>query len=82
MFDNSEFTAIIEKLEQFTDEQLATELLQQFTAAHSKASKLILNRDENLSHQKWKDACDQANRELEEVVARIDRLYSQQRRSS
>lgn len=74
MFDTTEFDRIIEMLENLDDEQLAAQLLQKFTTAQSKASKLLLNHDHSLDHHEWKAACDKANEELRAIVEQIEKV--------
>jgi sensor histidine kinase regulating citrate/malate metabolism len=73
MFDTTEFDHILEKLEQLEDEVLAAQLLKKFSEAQSKAGKLILNRDSSLDHDQWKQACDDANAELNSIIEQIEK---------
>ena len=72
MFDTTEFTTVIEKLERLVDEQLAATLLSRFSQAQSNVSKLLLNNDESLSNEQWKVECDKANEKLKAVLVEID----------
>ncbi|MCP4915238.1 MAG: hypothetical protein GY909_19110 [Oligoflexia bacterium] len=74
MIDSSETTKILEKLEQLEDENLAVELLQEFNSATKEMGQLILNKDESLSHDKWKELCDKAKKRVDDVVRRIQEL--------
>ena len=74
MFDTSEFDKIIEKLEQLKDEVLAAQLLQKFSKQQSKVSKLLLNRDEQLSNEEWKELCDKENLILSNIIKEIDEV--------
>ncbi len=71
MLDNREVNAILEKLENLADEELAVKLLREFNAASSKLGKLLLNQDNSLAHDEWKRECDQAQDELDRIVKRI-----------
>jgi hypothetical protein len=74
MLDNQEINAILEKLENMEDEELAVELLREFNACSSKLGKLLLNLDKNLTHDAWKNECDKARLALDTVVKRINDL--------
>lgn len=74
MIDSSETTKILKKLEQLEDEKLTVELLQEFNAATKEMGQLIINKDENLSHDKWKELCDEAKKRVDEVVKKIQEL--------
>lgn len=76
MFDNSEFTAIIEKLEALNDEELAAKLLSKFSKSQSRLSTLLLNNDESLSHDKWKDMCDKEKIHFENILEEINDAFS------
>ena len=72
MIDNSEIERILDKLENFEDEQLAVELLKEFNRYSSDLGKLLLNLDKTLSHDEWKKRCDESKTRLEAVIKRID----------
>ena len=74
MLDNREVNAILEKLENLDDETLAVELLKEFNAASGKLGKLILNLDKSLAHDEWKGQCDKAQKDLDNIVKRINDL--------
>lgn len=76
MFDNSEFMAVIEKLEALSDEALAAELLSRFSKSQSRLSTLLLNNDEKLAHDKWKDMCDKEKENLESILEEINQAYN------
>ena len=74
MLDNSEINAILEKLENLEDEDLAVKLLKEFNGATKLLGKLLLNLDKNLSHNEWKRMCDEAQGNLNRVIKQIDEL--------
>ena len=74
MLDNQEINAILAKLEDLEDEDLAVELLREFNASSKKLGQLILNLDKTISHDEWKKRCDVAQKELDKIVKRINDL--------
>lgn len=74
MLDNQEINSILEKLENLEDEELAVELLREFNAASKDLGKLLLNLDKSLAHDEWKRQCDNAQKRVDAVVARIHDL--------
>lgn len=71
MIDNSEIEKILEKLESIEDEVLAVKLLKEFNTCSSELGKLLLNLDKSLTHQEWKNKCDEAQLKLDKVVKKI-----------
>ncbi len=74
MLDNQEINRLLEILENCEDEALAVKLLQEFNGASKHLGKLLLNLDKSLPHDEWKRQCDVAQKELDEVVAKINLL--------
>ena len=74
MIDNNEIERILEKLENLEDEELAVELLKEFNRSSSELGKLLLNLDNKLTHQEWKNLCDSAQNKLSQIVKKIDQL--------
>jgi hypothetical protein len=74
MLDNKEINKLLEILENCEDEDLAVKLLQDFNGTSKRLGKLLLNLDKTLSHEEWKKQCDVAQKELDEVVKRINNL--------
>ena len=72
MIDNSEIERILEKLENFEDEQLAVKLLKEFNRYSSELGKLLLNLDKSLTHDDWKKRCDEARAKLDAVIDEIN----------
>ncbi len=74
MIDNHEMAEILEILENLDDEQLAVSYLKKFNDSSKKLGSLLLNLDKSLEHKVWKDQCDKARLELEEIVLEIRAL--------
>ena len=74
MLDNQDINRLLEILENCEDEELAVKLLQEFNGSSKRLGKLLLNLDKTLSHDEWKRQCDVAQKELDEVVKRINAL--------
>lgn len=74
MIDNAEINRILEILENHENETEAVGLLKEFNAASSRLGKLVMNLDQKLSHDEWKNECDKAKKELDKVIAKIDAL--------
>ncbi|MBC7428757.1 MAG: hypothetical protein H7336_09120 [Bacteriovorax sp.] len=74
MLDNQEINRLLEILENCEDEVLAVKLLQEFNCSSKHLGKLLLNLDKTLSHDEWKRHCDVAQKEVNEVVAKIKSL--------
>lgn len=71
MLDTTEMTKVMEKLEGLEDEALAVKLLGEFNEKTSRLGLLIRNLDPSLEHSQWKSECDQAAKEVNEIVAKI-----------
>lgn len=74
MIDNREINEILEILETLEDEQLAVMLLKSFNQLTSEHGKLILNKDNSLSHEEWKKRCDALENEIDLLVEKIRNL--------
>ena len=74
MLDNVELESLMAKLEECEDEQLAVELLRELNDATSKYGKLLLNQNEELPHDQWKEECDKAKVRVDKVTAQIKEL--------
>lgn len=74
MIENTQLNRILEKLENQEDEEMAVELLREFNLASSELGKLLLNLDEKLTHDHWKNLCDKAQSRLDLIVKKIDQL--------
>lgn len=74
MLDNKDVNAILAKLEDLEDEELAVELLREFNSASKTLGQLILNMDKTITHEEWKSRCDVAQKALDKVVKRINDL--------
>ena len=74
MIDNKEMEAVLEKLESLEDEELAAQLLKEFNEKTKHWGQLLMNMDPNLDHEVWKEECDQAKKEVDEIVKRIHDL--------
>ena len=71
MIDNHEIDEILNILEDLEDEVLSAKLLKEFNDCSARLGKLILNTDKKLSHKEWKNLCDQAQKNLNDVVKEI-----------
>lgn len=71
MIDNVEVNEVLEILENMEDETLAAELLREFNEKTKSLGQLILNKDQNLGHDEWKNLCDVAKKEVDSIVKRI-----------
>lgn len=69
--DNTDLQEIMEILENMEDETLAAQLLSQLNERSSRLGQLVLNTDPNLSHEEWKEQCDQAEDDVNEIIERI-----------
>ena len=74
MIDNKEMNRILSKLEDCEDEEKAVMYLKKFNSQSKILGKLLLNLDKSLAHDEWKRQCDQAQKELDRIVAEIEAL--------
>ncbi len=74
MFKNSELEEVMQKLEDLEDEALAVELLKELNTLSSMHGKLIMNRDPSLTHDEWKQACDDISDKIEHLIVKINSL--------
>ncbi len=71
MIDNYELDEIMEILENYKDEKLAVIYLKEFNEKTATLGKLLMNLDHSLSNEEWKAKCDQAKKDIDQVVAKI-----------
>ena len=71
MIDNKELDEIMSILENLEDEKLSVKLLSSFNEKSKNLGTLLMNKDENLSHDDWKIKCDNARKELDLVLNEI-----------
>lgn len=74
LIDNSEVERVLAKLEELEDEGLAVELLKKFNDATRELGLLVMNKEEGLDHEEWKNKCDQAKKKVDAVLEQIDKL--------
>lgn len=74
LIDNTEIEKVLEKLESLEDEALAVQYLSEFNAATKKLGTLIMNLDSDLDHDSWQKQCDEAKKELDQLLEKIDSL--------
>jgi hypothetical protein len=74
MIDNKEINRILEILENLEDEEQAVILLREFNVACSNLGKLLLNTDNSISNEEWKELCKEAQKILDSVVKKIENL--------
>jgi predicted transcriptional regulator len=74
MLDTGQMDQVIAKLESLEDEELAVKLLKEFNDRTKALGELIMNKDEALDHEEWKQKCDEAKEKVDELLERIDRL--------
>jgi len=74
LIDNNDLNEILEILENLEDEHQAAKLLKEFNDASRVHGQLILDMDESLSHNEWKEKCDSAKNRVDEVLNRIKSL--------
>ena len=74
LIDNSDMQAVLDKLENLEDEQLANELLKEFNDRTKVLGKLIMNLDKELSSDEWKQRCDEAKKSVDEILQQIKDL--------
>lgn len=72
MLENSDLEKIMQKLESIEDDQLAVELLKEFNLHSKELGKLLLNLDQSLSHDEWKKKCDEAQKNLDKIIHKIN----------
>lgn len=72
MVETKDTDRILEILENLSDEALSVNLLKEFSEKNKKFGKLILNQDSALSHDEWKQRCDEAKKEMDEFLAKIE----------
>ncbi len=71
MLDNAELESLMGKLEELEDEELAVVLLREFNDATSSYGKLLLNQNQELSHEQWKEDCDKAKERVDSIIKKI-----------
>ena len=73
MLDTAEINKVMQILEELeeTDEQLAIELLKEFNEKTKYLGQLLMDRDPNLNNDEWKIECDQAKKEVDNLLKKI-----------
>ena len=71
ILDNREINEILEILENMQDEELSTSLLFEFNEATRHHGQLLMNRDPELDHDDWKQKCDDAAKEVDLIIKKI-----------
>ena len=71
MKSTPDLTAVMAKLEELEDEEMAVALLKEFNDKTSRFGLLMRNLDPDLEHDEWKRECDMAQQEVDIVVAKI-----------
>lgn len=74
MIDNTEVEKVLAKLEELEDEAMAVQLLKEFNDATREHGGLLLNKDQNLDHEEWKNQCDKAGARVQEIINKINEL--------
>ncbi|RLA63566.1 MAG: hypothetical protein DRQ88_01640 [Epsilonproteobacteria bacterium] len=72
MIDTQNTDKILEILETLSDEELSVNLLKEFSDKNKNFGKLLLNRDSNLTHDEWKKRCDEAQKDMDDFLAKIE----------
>ncbi len=71
MIDNKDMNEVMDILERMSDEELAVVLLKEFNAKTKALGQLLMNHDSELDHGHWKAQCDDAKKEVDDIVAKI-----------
>lgn len=71
MFDNTELEELLDKLETMEDEALAASLLSEFNSKSKVLGQLLMNTDQSLTNDEWKERCDSAKKDLDTVLEKI-----------
>jgi ribonuclease PH len=74
MIDNTEVEQVLAKLESLEDEALAVQLLREFNDSTKELGVLLMNKDQSLDHEEWKNLCDEAKDKVEGIVKKIKAL--------
>lgn len=74
LIDNTEVEKVLAKLEELEDEELAVKLLKDFNDVTRELGSLLMNKDQNLNHDEWKEQCDKAQKQVDAVLAKIEKL--------
>lgn len=72
MIETQSTDRILEILENLSDEELSINLLKEFSDKNRKFGKLLLNKDSSLGHDEWKIKCDEAKKDMDEFLAKIE----------
>ena len=71
MIDNSELNELMEILEQMEDEALAASLLAELNQKSKYLGELLLNVNPELKNEQWKENCDKAKSEVDQIISKI-----------
>jgi len=74
MIDNRELEEIMSILENLDDQVLGVKLLREFNDKTRVFSLLLNDKNPVLSHDEWKEKCDFAKKEVDEIVKKIKSL--------
>ncbi len=74
MLDNKEMDRVLNLIESLPDNEISVKLLKEFSEIHKNFSKILFDKNPDLSHAEWKKKCDQAKLSIDEFLGRLEAL--------
>ena len=74
MIDTGEMERILELIESIPDESVSVKLLKEFSEKHKNFSKILFDKNIELTHEEWKQKCTGAKLEIDEFSSRLESM--------
>jgi len=74
MLDTKEMERVLNLIESLPNDEISIELLKEFSQRHKNFSKILFDKDPGLSHDEWKQKCNQAKVEIDEFLVRLESM--------
>ena len=74
MLDTTEMERVLSLIESLPDNEVSIKFLKEFSEKHKNFSKILFDKNPELSHDEWKQKCTQAKLEIDEFLSRLESM--------
>lgn len=74
MLDTKEMERILAMIESLPDDEVSIKFLKEFSEKHKNFSKILFDKNPQISHDEWKQKCSQAKLEIDEFLSRLESI--------
>lgn len=74
MLDTKEMERVLGLIESLPDDQVSIKLLKEFSEKHKNFSKILFDKNPEVSHDEWKQKCSQAKLEIDDFLSRLESM--------